>query len=741
MDIKNISVEIHKCFWINQKGEPCPWNSISSEKDYCKRHSIYEGKYTKDDIQLLIKCSGCKNMFKKENDDIKQCSKCKGRYTKNKEEKNPNNIKCAGITQNKTQCSFEPVENDIYCEKHQSYKKWKELTESGINVCYNWIKGCFNIVKAHEKSCKTCKEKKNNNNIKNYYVKKEKAEIFNNENKDIKMCELCNVVDAKIKFINDKCPKCYENYKKNQKNRKKTSEDEKLLKKYKKNSLDNDICWNLLDDEFYELIKKNCYYCDKLQYYNEVVVVNNKDGYAKNNCISCCKICMDIVNQENEKTILKKIINILSNNFLIDEELDYDGSTIQNEEINYNMYIQKCPENKTEISEVFYNKIIKKPCAYCGISNANFICRKDVQNNFTIGNVLPCCIYCNNMKKNLSHDDFINKIKNIYDFKILNKKNNDAKITEKIIELCKNIKPIEDEKFKYNNEYYENIIYKNMNIDDIVNIKVELEFVENKKQKDIWNYYRKSVSSLKKYENAKMLGRQIYILVKDNLSKKYLGILSLSSDNYNYEDRDKYIGWSYKDKSKINHLMNLSTCVPLQPFGFNFNGGKLLASLAFSKEVLEYFNKKYDDHLLGITTTSLYGKSVQYDRLQCLKFVGFTKGNTSHGIPIEVTKLCNEYLKEFSNNKQQYKKKFIILHKTFDKLNISKEDILTANPKGIYFGFTCEKSKNYLCGNIEEIPNPLNSPQKNINEIFKWWINRWAKQRYEHLKLNDKLII
>lgn len=89
--------------------------------------------------------------------------------------------------------------------------------------------------------------------------------------------------------------------------------------------------------------------------------------------------------------------------------------------------------------------------------------------------------------------------------------------------------------------------------------------------------------------------------------------------------------------------MNMSTCVPLQPFGFNFNGGKLLASLVFSQEVQEYFQQKYNEPLLGITTTSLYGKSIQYDRLECLKFVGYTKGNSVQNIPSEVTKLCNQY--------------------------------------------------------------------------------------------------
>jgi hypothetical protein len=74
--------------------------------------------------------------------------------------------------------------------------------------------------------------------------------------------------------------------------------------------------------------------------------------------------------------------------------------------------------------------------------------------------------------------------------------------------------------------------------------------------------------------------------------------------------------------------MNLSTCVGLQPFAFNYNGGKLLVKLAFSKEVMDKFYEKYNEQLLGIITTGLYGKSIQYDRLKELKFIGYTSGNS-----------------------------------------------------------------------------------------------------------------
>ena len=193
-------------------------------------------------------------------------------------------------------------------------------------------------------------------------------------------------------------------------------------------------------------------------------------------------------------------------------------------------------------------------------------------------------------------------------------------------------------------------------------------------------------------------------------------------------------------------IMNMNTCVAIQPFGFNFNGGKLLASIIFSKEIQEYYQQKYNEPLLGIITTSLYGKSIQYDRLKCLKFIGYTKENSTQIIHSEITDLCNQYLKSESGNNNEQKKKFLILQKTFDKLNIPKEDILTSNSKGIYFGFTFSNSKDYLknkISNANDIDKFKINELKSLNEIFDWWIKRWASKRFENLiktnKLNDDI--
>jgi hypothetical protein len=53
--------------------------------------------------------------------------------------------------------------------------------------------------------------------------------------------------------------------------------------------------------------------------------------------------------------------------------------------------------------------------------------------------------------------------------------------------------------------------------------------------------------------------------------------------------------------------------------------------LAFSIELHQFYEKRYFYSLALITTTSIHGKSIQYDRLKQLKLIGYTKGfGTNH---------------------------------------------------------------------------------------------------------------
>lgn len=77
-----------------------------------------------------------------------------------------------------------------------------------------------------------------------------------------------------------------------------------LLLTYKKSARLRNIEFNLNNEEFYNMTKQNCYYCDvppaqikraKLHYgeylYNGIDRVDNTKGYINTNCVPCCKEC------------------------------------------------------------------------------------------------------------------------------------------------------------------------------------------------------------------------------------------------------------------------------------------------------------------------------------------------------------------------------------------------------------------------------------------------------------------
>ena len=85
--------------------------------------------------------------------------------------KNPDKkcVRCVELEKDKL---IDAIENDDYCGKHQSYKKWKELTNQGHQVCVHWIRGCFEIIKDNYKACINCRTKNQTNENANNLVKK-----------------------------------------------------------------------------------------------------------------------------------------------------------------------------------------------------------------------------------------------------------------------------------------------------------------------------------------------------------------------------------------------------------------------------------------------------------------------------------------------------------------------------------------------------------------------------------------
>jgi len=291
--------------------------------------------------------------------------------------------------------------------------------------------------------------------------------------------------------------------------------------------------------------------------------------------------------------------------------------------------------------------------------------------------------------------------------------------------------------YKYDKDYYKNKIFYFLSENVIEQLDLCIEFCEESEElNDIWDYLQFMTSS---HTISKNTIRIIKILLKDKNTNKYLGVIELSADFYSLADREKYIGWNnITKKNNLKYILCISTCVGLQPISHNLNIGKLLSVLVFSKEIEEYFYNKFGYYYVAVSTTSLYGKSIQYDRLKELKLIGYTKGYGTSQIPEYIYDemvifLKKHYINDYKKLTHSKLRKIVFISRLF---GYKKDLVFHGNKRGIYFGYINDQSKKYLMGEISEFNiNNLRS----VNEIINWWKNRWAINRWKKL-FDNKLL-
>lgn len=138
-------------------------------------------------------------------------------------------------------------------------------------------------------------------------------------------------------------------------------------------------------------------------------------------------------------------------------------------------------------------------------------------------------------------------------------------------------------------------------------------------------------------------GRKLaFVVVHEN---DLLGLIFLASPVINMGARDEALGLS-SDKSikgkELRNVADISVCVSSQPFGWRWNGGKLLAMIATT--LGDYWKQRYNDELKHVVTTSLWGRGTQYNRVY--KFVGYTKGYGHEHISEEEYKRMLKWMKD-----------------------------------------------------------------------------------------------
>ena len=292
-------------------------------------------------------------------------------------------------------------------------------------------------------------------------------------------------------------------------------------------------------------------------------------------------------------------------------------------------------------------------------------------------------------------------------------------------------------------------------IEEINSLNPTVEYVDNERSEMDWLLLRVFGHTM---EFTQTPGRFLKFLITDgNIEdKKYLGVVSISSDVISIFDRDKYIGWTSDNKLKGNKRINnsaIGSCImPTQPFGYNFLGGKLVACMAISSLIKNKWKELYNNVLVSETTTSLYGSYSMYNRIPYWRLCGKSEGK----MPIKPDDFFYETWHHWiqENKSDEYKKvmtqkdnvsgpvKGKSLTMIFNELGIKNSNYQHGYERGIYFSTFYENSKDFLCDRINE--EDL-IPKKDFtdNNMINWWrikaISRYIKLKQEN-RLNSEIL-
>ena len=282
-----------------------------------------------------------------------------------------------------------------------------------------------------------------------------------------------------------------------------------------------------------------------------------------------------------------------------------------------------------------------------------------------------------------------------------------------------------------------------------------IEVCETKRQHRLFRILRYYWSS----PYSEYVGRRIKLIIRDKglPNKPVVGIAALGSPIIHIPERDDFIGWDKKTRTK-NLIYTLDAYVigAVPPYNYLL-GGKLISYMLGSNEVRRIYAKKYRNQvtykekrkinkLVGIFTTSLYGKSSQYNRIKYnneLLYlpIGQTKGFGTLHLSEETIKLMVKLLKA---NKIEVGHKFgdgpswvmRVIRSAGEILGFDSDFLLKHSFKrSIYFIPLARNYKSFLKDEIKR-PSFYNYTKK---DLVDFWKKRWLENRKKNLSVISKV--
>jgi hypothetical protein len=259
-------------------------------------------------------------------------------------------------------------------------------------------------------------------------------------------------------------------------------------------------------------------------------------------------------------------------------------------------------------------------------------------------------------------------------------------------------------------------------------------------------------------------GKTLKLLVMETTTNTAVGFIRFGSPLINSKPRNDYLG-GVPDLDIFNKRAIMGfNIVPVQPFGYNYLGGKLMAAICCSHSSRRMLNEKYDTEFCLFETTSLYGNikgASMYDGMRpYLRYKGDTQSKFLLTLGEDIYFEMRDWFTEknggedlihkgASSRKLKMQTKMVGIIKASLKEHdtkaydlFSKEiekagDVTTQ--KRFYMGeYGYSNAKDVLLGKTDKLIKAENFDRFELENVIAWW-KKLATKRYNKMIAEGKV--
>ena len=180
------------------------------------------------------------------------------------------------------------------------------------------------------------------------------------------------------------------------------------------------IAFELTKEEVAAMAEKPCFYCGELNNDYSVDALDVATGFVQGNVKPCCQPCNRFKKDHHQKDFLRIMCNIGATHASSLETVqwtpvyEFVNPSKDLKSCSFSAYQTgaKCRELDFRMTKEQFERLVRDPCHYCGISRPNAtngIDRVDSTKGYVSDNIVTCCGPCNLMKKALAHSVFVDK--------------------------------------------------------------------------------------------------------------------------------------------------------------------------------------------------------------------------------------------------------------------------------------------------------------------------------------------